>query len=175
MKPHFPHDPADILRALNASGVKYLVVGGVAVIFHGVLRTTLDLDLAVQLEVSNLKKLEEVMHRLGFSPKVPASVTGLADPQTRRMWTRQKHMKVFSFVEDRKPFRVVDVMVRPFQDFERLYHQRLAVKHGGVDVPVMPLSALMKMKLKAGHVQDRQDVQYLQIIQLKTQTAQTAR
>ena len=174
VKPYFPHDPADILKALNASRVKYLVVGGVAVIFHGVLRTTLDLDLAVHLEVGNLKKLEEVMHRLGFSPRVPASVTGLADSRTRRVWTRQKHMKVFSFTEHRKPFRIVDVMVRPLPDFERLYRTRVTVKHGGVSAPVMPLSALMKMKLAAGRVQDREDVQYLHIVQQKMRRRATA-
>lgn len=36
-----------VLKALNDSGVRYLVVGGIAVVMHGHLRTTLDLDLEV--------------------------------------------------------------------------------------------------------------------------------
>lgn len=39
-----------MLSALNATGVRYLVVGGVAVVLHGHLRTTADLDLVVSLE-----------------------------------------------------------------------------------------------------------------------------
>lgn len=37
-----------VFDALNAAGVRYLVVGGVAVVLHGHLRTTADLDLVVQ-------------------------------------------------------------------------------------------------------------------------------
>jgi hypothetical protein len=39
-----------VLAPLERAGVRYLVVGGVAVVLHGYLRTTLDLDLVVQLE-----------------------------------------------------------------------------------------------------------------------------
>jgi hypothetical protein len=33
-----------VLATLNEAGVRYLVVGGVAVVLHGHLRTTADLD-----------------------------------------------------------------------------------------------------------------------------------
>jgi hypothetical protein len=39
-----------VLAALNAENVRYLVVGGVAVVLHGHLRTTADLDLVVELK-----------------------------------------------------------------------------------------------------------------------------
>lgn len=161
----FPLDPTDIFQALNKARVKYLVVGGVAAIFHGVLRTTFDLDLAVKLEVDNLHRLERAMRAIGFSTRVPVSVTGLADPSMRRTWVRQKGMKVFSFIEDSKPFRVVDVMVRPLKDFERRYQQRLRVAYQGLKVPVIPINALIQMKREAGRVQDREDVAYLTILQ----------
>ena len=164
----FPYDPADILKALNQAHVKYLVVGGVAVIFHGVPRTTFDTDLAVELVLENLKKFERVMTQLGFCAKVPVSVTGLANPKLRQEWTQQKNMKVFSFVESDKPFRMVDVMVQPLKGFERLYQQRRVVQHQGVRVPLMPLTALMAMKRAAGRVQDIQDVEYLAVVQKKT-------
>jgi len=40
----------EILRALNARKVNYVVVGGVALVLHGVVRMTADLDLIVRLE-----------------------------------------------------------------------------------------------------------------------------
>jgi len=163
----FPYDPVDVFQALNRARVRYLVVGGVAAIFHGVPRTTFDADLAVELEVENLRAFERVMTRLGFTSRVPASVTGLADPQIRRRWTVRKSMKVFSFIEHQKPFRTVDVMVRPLRDFGRLYRQRVTVRHHGVAVPVIPLGALIKMKQGAGRVQDFEDVAYLRIVQAR--------
>ena len=41
---------ADVIRGLNSSGVSYVVVGGVAVVLHGRLRTTVDLDLVIALD-----------------------------------------------------------------------------------------------------------------------------
>ena len=43
----------DLLRALQASNVRYVVVGGTAVILHGVPRTTADLDVVVDLAAEN--------------------------------------------------------------------------------------------------------------------------
>ena len=39
-------------RALNASGTRYVVVGGVATVLHGYARLTADIDLIVDLEES---------------------------------------------------------------------------------------------------------------------------
>jgi hypothetical protein len=47
----------EIFRALNAKKVKYVVVGGVGLVLHGVVRLTADLDLIVRLET---KKSYEV-------------------------------------------------------------------------------------------------------------------
>jgi hypothetical protein len=46
-----------IIRALNQAGVRYIVVGGLAVIAHGFGRTTYDVDLVIELNPSNIKRL----------------------------------------------------------------------------------------------------------------------
>jgi len=43
-----------ILDALNQARMRYLVVGGVAVVLHGHLRITADLDLIIHLERDNV-------------------------------------------------------------------------------------------------------------------------
>ena len=160
----FPNDPKDIFAGLNRARVRYLVVGGIAAIFYGVPRTTFDADIAVELEVDNLERLDRVMKGLGFSPRVPTPVTGLADPATRSLWTRRKAMKVFSYIENRKPFRVLDIMVRPLTGFDRLYRARSTVRYEGVAVPLLPLAALIRMKRQAGRVEDLRDVEFLEFI-----------
>jgi predicted nucleotidyltransferase len=42
-------DVRTILRALNDANVRYLIVGGLAVVAHGYVRFTQDIDLVVQL------------------------------------------------------------------------------------------------------------------------------
>ncbi|MEK6374598.1 MAG: hypothetical protein AABO58_18075 [Acidobacteriota bacterium] len=46
----------ELLTALNAGGVRYLVVGGVAVVLHGYARATFDLDLVIELDTQNLER-----------------------------------------------------------------------------------------------------------------------
>ena len=42
------HRLLDVFASLNSHGVKYLVIGGVAAIAHGVPRTTFDLDMLIE-------------------------------------------------------------------------------------------------------------------------------
>ena len=46
-----------------------MAVGGVAVIFHGVPRTTADLDRVIDLEEGNVRRFVGVMTQLGFVPR----------------------------------------------------------------------------------------------------------
>ena len=162
---HAAFDPTDIFAALNAAQVTYLVVGGLAVIFHGIGRTTGDVDLSVRLTTENLERLAKALKRLGFMPRVPAPVIGLADPKTRRLWTKQKGMKVYSFIEPYgMPPRNIDIMVEPLKNFEAVYRRRTMVTLRGVPVPLIPVKELVQMKRKAGRPQDLQDVQDLRLV-----------
>ncbi|MBI2093600.1 MAG: hypothetical protein HYT88_02625, partial [Candidatus Omnitrophica bacterium] len=96
-------DPTDIFAALNAAGIQYMVVGGIAVVLYGVNRMTSDIDLAVELTAGNLQELEAVLERIGFNRRLPVSIQGLTDPKTRRLWTQKKNMKVYSFIERKPP------------------------------------------------------------------------
>ena len=44
----------EIVKALNKNGVRYLVVGGMAVVAHGYGRLTYDLDLVIKLTKENI-------------------------------------------------------------------------------------------------------------------------
>ena len=46
---HFKQSVVDVVGALNAVEIRYLIVGGLAVASHGYLRTTKDIDLVVAL------------------------------------------------------------------------------------------------------------------------------
>ena len=160
-----PSDPTDIFRALNMARVQYMVVGGIAAIGYGVPRHTFDVDVAVRLETSNLQRFKRVMATSGFVTRVPADIVGLAEPRQRRTWTQQKGMQVFSYIEHRPPFRVVDVMVKPFRDFARLHRRRVTVPYGGVRIPLVPVATLIRMKTGTGRLQDQEDVAYLRAAQ----------
>ncbi len=157
--------PLDILHGLNRAGVKYLVIGGVAAIYHGVPRATFDLDLSVWLAPDNLKRLDATMKALGFVPKAPVAVTGLASVRTRDEWTQRNGMKVFAFEELKPPFRMVDVMVKPLHNFHGVYRRRVEVRDDGVTIPLMPIPQLIRTKMRTGRLKDQEDVEYLRFVQ----------
>ena len=62
-----------IARALDEARVRYLVVGGLAVIAHGYGRLTMDVDLVVQLEAGNVIAAFEALAKLGYRPMTNTS------------------------------------------------------------------------------------------------------
>jgi hypothetical protein len=56
-----------VFGALNDKGVRYLLVGGLASVLHGVPRTTMDIDIAISPEKANLKKCISALKGIGMS------------------------------------------------------------------------------------------------------------
>jgi predicted nucleotidyltransferase len=73
----FP-DFKDLLAAFAASGVRYVLVGGYAVIFHGRPRATKDIDLLVELTDANRARLAEALLAFGAPPTVADAARTLA-------------------------------------------------------------------------------------------------
>ena len=54
----------NVLDALAAHKVEYILIGGVAVILHGVERLTRDIDIFIKMEPDNIKRLREALHSI---------------------------------------------------------------------------------------------------------------
>ena len=55
------HSFLSIIDAFNTHGVHYVIVGGVAVIAHGMPRLTQDLDILIEMKPENIEKLKEAL------------------------------------------------------------------------------------------------------------------
>ena len=64
------HDFKEFIESLNGNDVKYLVIDGFAVAFHGHPRYTKDLDIWVNSTNSNVKKLLKALNDFGFGSLV---------------------------------------------------------------------------------------------------------
>jgi len=62
----FNEDFKDFLLALNTEKVKYILVGGYAVILHGYNRTTGDLDIWVERTKENFNRLVAAFKHFGL-------------------------------------------------------------------------------------------------------------
>src|SRR4051812_2416745 len=62
-----PRDFQDFLRSLSANAIRYVVIGGYAVAYHGYVRYTGDLDIFVELSVDSAAKLVSALGQFGFN------------------------------------------------------------------------------------------------------------
>ena len=154
-----------VFKALNKAKVKYVVVGGTAVVLHGYPRFTEDLDLIVFLEEKNLERVFSAFKVAGYSPKIPVTKEQFKDKKQRNLWKKEKGMIVFSFVENRPPFRLVDMFVDEPMPFDKLYKKRVKIKAWGITIPIISIEHLKKLKQMAGRPQDLIDIVQLEAIE----------
>ena len=87
----------EVLARLAGADVRFVVVGGVAVVLHGHMRATKDLDLVIDLEPAAARRALDVFTQMGLRPTAPVSVYDFADAAIRQSWIADKNMTVFSF------------------------------------------------------------------------------
>jgi hypothetical protein len=151
-----------VFEELNGKKVRYLIVGGMAVVLHGIVRLTADLDIMIDLGRKNAKTFVEAMTALGYKPRVPVKAAEFVDPEKRASWMKEKDMKVFSFFDPKAPMHSVDVFVYEPIDFESAYARRKTVKAGRLSLPVVSIEDLKALKVISGRGQDLADIKSLE-------------
>lgn len=159
-----PSDLERIFAALEASGARYLVVGGVAVVLHGHLRFTADLDLAVALDAVNVDAVLAAVEGLGYRPRAPVPLRAFADPAQRSDWQRTKEMTVFSLWSAGFPGTEIDLFLSDPFPFDAAWSRRLRADLEAAVVNVASLADLIEMKRRAGRPQDLEDVRALEAL-----------
>lgn len=157
-------DIETIFAALAEAHVRYLAVGGVAVVLHGVPRFTADLDLAIDLSPENVTAALRVLGSLGYRPRVPVPLEAFAGPARRIEWAEHRGMVEFSLWSDRFPATEVDLFVSPPFDFGTIYERAVHADIEGVPVSFLNLPDLIAMKSAVGRPRDLEDVRSLRLL-----------
>ncbi|MFA5100498.1 MAG: hypothetical protein WC547_06420 [Candidatus Omnitrophota bacterium] len=151
----------DILKALNAHKIRYIVIGGLAVNLHGIPRMTYDIDLLIDFDISNIKKLEMLMNTLGFKPKAPVAICDLADQNKRNGWIKQKNMKAFNLVNPSWAVSEIDILIDAPVTYNKAKNTAKKISIEGIAIPVISIQNLIKMKRSSARDQDIRDIKYL--------------
>lgn len=154
----------DVYAALRAAEVRFVVVGGMAVVLSGHVRTTVDLDVVVDLAPDPAHRAVVALTDLGFQPRIPVRPTDFADPRIRQEWIDTKGLQVLSFHDPDHAFREVDVFAAYPVDFERLLAAAVPTRVGDQTVLVASIDDLLAMKRAAGRPQDLADVAALEAL-----------
>lgn len=141
-------EPDRIVAALARAHVDYVIVGGLAVGAHGVVRATRDVDLVPHPAGENMAALAAVLVELGGEHPIGGGLTGesLARPASFKVVTRHGAVQVLNRVEGVPPFR-------------ELHADRILVELTDDAVaPVCSLAHLLAMKRSAGRPRDEVDL-----------------
>ncbi|HWR72804.1 MAG TPA: hypothetical protein VN604_06520 [Nitrospirota bacterium] len=152
----------NIFRALGKDNIRYVVAGGIALVLHGVVRLTADLDLIVDLERDNLKRFIQAMNDLGYRPRNPIEAVAMLDPVQRDQWRREKGMTVFSFVDPAQPMGLVDVFIEENIPFPEIMQNRVVMTAKDITISVISRSHLKRLKQEAGRPQDLADIEAIE-------------
>lgn len=140
----------DLFRELEVKKVRYLLVGGLAVNLHGIPRATMDVDLIVPFERSNLESLMAVSQALGLKPVAPVDLHDLADPVKRQEWASQKHMVAFALQAPGLQGPTLDILIDPALDVEGALSRAISRDVQGVKVCLISVPDLVHLKEKSG-------------------------
>ena len=141
-------DLLGLCRTLNREGVRYLLIGGFAVILHGFVRTTKDVDLLVDPSDANVEAIKRALSSL---PDNAAQEIALSDVREHTV------VRVADEI-------VVDLMASAC-DVTYDEALRLGVEERQIDDVVIPLAgkqALIRMK-DTVRDSDRMDVRFLEM------------
>jgi hypothetical protein len=157
-------DYKSIFKELNRLKIDYLIVGGLAVNFHGVPRLTYDIDLMISFEAKNVLKLVKKLQQWGFNPKVPIDPRDLSDEGKRVLWVREKNMRAVHFYNDHSPIGEIDILIDFPIPYSILKDRAVLFDLEGEKIPTVSIHDLIELKRRAGRKQDLSDVEHLKII-----------
>ncbi len=146
----FNRDFIDFLEALNKHNVEYLLVGGYAVILHGYMRSTGDMDIWVNPTRENYVKLILAFRYFGLP----------AEAITEEQFLDTDRYDVFTFGISPT---AIDLMTKvKGLEFEQSYQNSEIKETQGIDIPLLSYEALIQTKKSAGRLKDQADIEYLE-------------
>lgn len=139
-------DFREFIGLLNSQRVKFLIVGGHAVTFHGCPRFTADLDVWVATDPANAARIEQVVKDFGFG----------------RLFKAGDFSKPGYAVQlGRQPYRIDILTSIEAVNFAAAYKRRKVLKAGGLELPFIGLDELVVNKRATGRRHDLDDAEKL--------------
>jgi len=138
----------DVFRSFQEHNVKYVVIGGIASILHGVPRATFDLDVLIEATPENARRLLTALLDAGLGT---ASLTTIEDVLANEITVFRDRVRV-------------DVQTStPGITFDDAWQHRITQSYNGQEFHILSKQDLIISKRAAGRVVDIEDVRLLDL------------
>jgi len=141
-------DFKEFIQSLNDNGVRYLVIGGYAVAFHGHPRYTKDLDIWIEMTAVNAANIVRALQQFGFESLELTSADFVVPGQIIQL----------GYPPDR-----IDLITTPDGvEFDACYPARIQAEVDDVTINFIDLENLKRNKKASGRHQDLADLENLE-------------
>lgn len=147
MGPELPKDFKEFLSLLRSHGVRYLLIGGHAVAYHGYPRATGDMDIWIALHPENAQKVVDTLRDFGFDTPDLAPDLFLQDESMVRMGNVPLRIELLTSISG--------------VTFDECYSNRVVDTLDGVEVSIISLADLKTNKQASGRYKDLMDLEEL--------------
>ena len=138
----------DVFKSFQHHDVKYVVIGGIASILHGVPRATFDLDILIEASPENTRRLLDALLDAGLGT---AALTNVQDLLANEITIFRDRVRL-------------DVQTStPGINFADAWTHRKTVTYQGQDFFILSKQDLVASKRAAGRPVDLEDVRLLEI------------
>ena len=142
-----PSDFKEFLKLLNEHKVKYLLIGGYAVGYHGYPRATNDIDVWIENSQDNSQNILSAIKEFGFDvPELTAD-----------LFKNNKNIIRMG----KAPMRIEVIIDIDGVEFNKCYKNRITAKIDGINVDIISLPDLKSNKKASGRNKDLADLDYL--------------
>jgi len=142
-----PQDFRDFLKLLKLHDVRYLLIGGYAVIYHGFPRATGDMDIWVDVSSENASKLVDVLKNFGFEVPALSPKLFLEKGKVIRMGLPPVRIEILTSISG--------------VSFDECFNSRIIQKIDDVEINIINLELLRKNKQASGRHKDLNDLENL--------------
>lgn len=154
----------EFIASLAENKVEFIICGGMAVVYHGIERMTMDLDIAINMAPDNVKKFLAAVKDLGLTPRVPVPPESLLDKKMVDFFIREKNAIVFTFWDTDSPYRQIDMFLTKDKSYDLLIEYTVDAAVGDHIVKIISIEKLLEMKLA---IQPPRDKDKMDIAALK--------
>ena len=138
----------DVFKSFQRHDVKYVVIGGIACILHGVPRATFNFDILIEATPENARRLLDAMLDAGLGT---AALTSVEDLLANEITIFRDRVRL-------------DVQTStPGIDFADAWQHRKTVTYRGQDFFILSRQDLVASKRAAGRDVDMEDVRLLEL------------
>jgi len=144
---HLPPDFKEFLKLLKEHNVRYLLIGGYAVGYHGYPRATAHMDIWVAIQLDNAQKIVAALQEFGFNlPELSPDIF-LKREQIIRMGVPPIRLEITTSISG--------------VEFDPCYQERVIDNLDGIEVNLISLEYLKINKRASGRYKDLNDLENL--------------